>query len=272
VAAIVRPRRRWIGCPVWAVAGVRRAVWVTPPPRSPGHRSHAGRSSSIESWHFAHLPLLLIINVHDLAPGKPSTPSSTCAPAAPAAERAPRPRRRAQPAGETGTKRGPSGWSRRAHRCALQPCVTVGRLPRLRDLHRTVAFAAAGHRTLALWPCSIKSWHITHLPSTHCEPGRQSPAAFLKARSLSLSRQSVRAVPRRTPHSRPRRKDLDFLTTLGAGEVTRVLHHPGSGAPMCWAVWAVLCTTIPPRLATGPRWGVWIVSLLYSTMCNLSIV
>jgi hypothetical protein len=50
------------------------------------------------------------------------------------------------------------------HRRALQPGVAIGRLPRLvRQRHGTVSFTAPGHRTFALWPCSVKSGHVNHL-------------------------------------------------------------------------------------------------------------
>ena len=72
---------------------------------------------------------------------------------APAPERTAQPRRRTQPAGE----------SHSAHGRALQPCITLSYLTRLRQLYGAVSLAAPGHRALTLRASSIESWHLSHL-------------------------------------------------------------------------------------------------------------
>ena len=162
---VIRPVRdrkrrviRGIPCAQWA-------VWTAPSPRPTGHRTPACRACSISCWHCIHLPFFIIppecfthrnsvMAEFTLPSARSPTASSACPTAA--SERTAQPRGRLKPA-EVGS--GLSGWRLQAHRLALDPGVTLGRLPGLWNPDRTVALATAGHRTSALWPRSIVSRH-----------------------------------------------------------------------------------------------------------------
>jgi len=90
-------------------------------------------------------------------PAKPSATSSACTTAAAAQGNTPRPRRRTRRAGKAGP---------RVERTTLQPSISEGHWRPLWDLNRAVTLAASAQRTLSSWPCSIKPWHVHHLPST----------------------------------------------------------------------------------------------------------
>lgn len=163
IAWVIGLHRGHIGRAIGAVAGVHGAIWIAPSPRPAGHRAHSGRAGSIQPWHLTHLPSVTTCQARALPLGK--TPASSSARATAisvaASERTPRPRRQAQPAGEAGPHRGPSGRSLYAHRRPLQPGVTIRRLPWLvRQPHGAVPLAATGQRPLALRPCAIESGHV----------------------------------------------------------------------------------------------------------------
>ncbi len=167
MSGVIRPVRdrkrrviRSIPCAQWA-------VWTAPSPPPTGHRTHSYRACSISCWHCIHLPFFIIppecfthrnpgMADSTLPSARSSATSSACATAAAASERTAQPRGRLKPA-EVGS--GLSGWRLQAHRLALDPGVTLGRLPGLWNPDRTVALATAGHRTSALWPRSIVSRH-----------------------------------------------------------------------------------------------------------------
>jgi hypothetical protein len=60
IASVVRLHRRRIRGTVWPISGVRAAIRVAPASPAARHRSHPGRSGSIESWHLTHLLVSLI--------------------------------------------------------------------------------------------------------------------------------------------------------------------------------------------------------------------
>ena len=157
---------------VRAIASAHRAVRIAPSPCPAGHRAHSSRTCSIKPWQFAHLPSVISRRIRDSPTARTAAAPSARTTSAP--EPTPESRRRTEPPSEAGTEGGSSDRRSHAHGRTLHPCISVRGLPRLRSPYRTVPLAAAGHRPLSLWSCSIKSRHIIHLPCT-CDCSGQVP-------------------------------------------------------------------------------------------------